>query len=249
MSPPKTRPSPAANVSPAGLTRAVFGHPGFFRKLAHTLSTAGFLPSHIERIVSRLHWTLTATRCSRCGKRLFSSGSTTSKGRPQLARFVIMPSENTVRTPTGHIITWQYFLSHSNRCVRSALRGKKPSAIPKAALLTARRHGILLTTPRKNSIKLSARNVDMLSNLNSEAAREILRSDMTLLDYWCASIVLALESDSSKSAAIFRERLGLTEKSIQYLRMCLIRHAKNSEYLSYTVNVLEQTLTTSNISE
>lgn len=128
-------------------------------------------------------------------RRNSSAGS--KRVKPPLAHFVTMPSGNTVMTPSGNIITWQYFLSTLPKSLQLKLGGKRATSAQARSIM--REHDIWLITPEKNLLSLAIRDLNQGKSPNSEALAAIRRSVMPFVRQSLQNIQAArLKSNSSK---------------------------------------------------
>lgn len=152
-----------------------------------------------------------------------NSSAGSKRVKPPLAHFVTMPLGNTVMSPSGNIITWQYFLSTLPKSLQLKLAGKRATSAQARSLM--REHGIWLITPEKSLLNHAIRDLNLGKSLSFEAQAAIRRSVMPFVRQSLRNIRAAkLKSNSSNEAT----STGLSESTIKSI-LSGIGHSKRYE--------------------
>lgn len=145
---------------------------------------------------------------TKASKRKNSSAGSKEVKKP-LAHFVTMPSGNTVMSPSGNIITWQYFLSTLPKSLQSKLAGKRATSARAHSIM--REHGIWLITQERNLLRSAIRDFNQGRNPNSEALAAIRRWVMPFVRQSLRNIQADKHKSSSSKEAT---STGLSESTI-----------------------------------
>lgn len=142
------------------------------------------------------------------------------------AHFGTISSVNTVTSPCGRTITWQYFRERIAKCENLPTDGRKVSR--RHLRFLRKELGISLNMPRKSSPRITMQDCLLIKNPNLEARREFRRSVHPSYLRWFIDIVTELEKRSSSSVATSKEVYELGKRYIPLLKSCLLKYESSS---------------------
>lgn len=144
------------------------------------------------------------------------------------AHFGITSSGNTVISPCGRTITWQYFRDEIVRSNSLPTHGKQVSLRHIRCL--RREQAISLNMPLRNSPQITMQDCLQIKNPNSVARQEFRRSAHPSYLRWFIDIVEDLEKRSSRSVATSSAVYELAKRYTPLLKSCLLKYERDSEF-------------------